>query len=640
MNRRPGTRSRRAATAAKPPAPPRAAAVAAPPVADRAVLAAWLVLVALVIARLVLASLPGTWAWSLALQRFLAPATSWLTWTAMLLALVPPLAARALPVLEVFGDAFARGAWGATAALAALLAVFVLRFPDQVQFVGDFLIRQGSVTVQYDAALISPQAMPLDLALHYRFPAWLQANHGITADISGRLIGMAYAALLAVFAARLSRAMGLAGAAAAAAAFTVAFGGYLGMFTGYLKAFAPLTVLAVAAAGSAAALVRTGRGAIGLGLAIGLAIAFHRSALGLLPGAVVAFALATRAHGAALWRKPATAIGALLAIGSLGGHLPRMIEASRRFDSIHFTPYAVQQKGLLAATFEMPRPLDVVNLLVLLSPAWLPALAAVLAGGLRPRAGEKPPESWPGAAVGVTLLALALPLVLVMPFIHPAQGLFRDWDDFAATGSAFACVVAFAIGRLVAARRAHAWLAVPLVLAVAMAAAQWLAIHEDLHRGLRRVHAFLEEAPIRTETERGLGNDYLGARHFRLAALAEQLGHAEIAKQQFLLSARAFGNAAITSPSPRILHQWGLAAARGGDYPTAKRGYEAMLAKDSTSAMGWISYSNVTFLLGDWANSRRAAHKVLELVPGNGEALQLLRDIEAEEAKAGAGPGR
>lgn len=600
--------------------------------------AAWVALALLVAARAALAFVPGTWGWSLALQRFLAPTSAWLTWSLMAAALVPPLAARFVPVLDAFGDQFARGAWGATGALAALLAVFVIRFPDQVQFVGDFLIRQGSVTVQYDAALISPQAMPLDLLMHYRFPAWLQAAHGVTADVSGRLIGAAEAALLGVFAVRFARALGLSGAAAATAAFTVAFGGYLGMFTGYLKAFAPLTVLAVAVAASATSLVREGRGAVGLGLALALAIAFHRSALGLLPGALVALALATRAHGAVLWRRPVTWIGVGLAAGSLAWHLPKMIEASRRFDSIHFTPLAVQQHGLLAATLAMPRPLDLFNLLVLLSPVWLPALAAVLAGGLATRARDGAPAPTPGAAAGIVLASLALPLLAVMPFIHPAQGLFRDWDDFAATGAALACLAAFALGGLLAGRRAHGWLAVPLVFAAAMTAAQWLAIHEDLDRGLDRVRAFLVEEPLRTETERGLGNDYLGARHFRLAALAERVGRPEIAQRQFALAAEAFGNAAITSPSPRILHQWGLSAARAGDFPMAKRGYEAMLAKDSTNALAWVSYANVTIMLRDWPNARRAAARIIELAPASPEGPELLRDIEAEEAKERAAP--
>jgi len=87
----------------------------------------------------------------------------------------------------------------------------------------------------------------------------------------------------------------------------------------------------------------------------------------------------------------------------------------------------------------------------------------------------------------------------------------------------------------------------------------------------------------------------------------DQVGRPEIARQQFLMSAGAFGDAAVTSPSPRILHQWGLAAARGGDLPTARRSYEMMLAKDSTGAIAWLSYANVTFLLRDWPASRRAA---------------------------------
>jgi hypothetical protein len=44
------------------------------------------------------------------------------------------------------------------------------------------------------------------------------------------------------------------------------------------------------------------------------------------------------------------------------------------------------------------------------------------------------------------LLALALPFVLVAVLIHPAQGIFRDWDDFAASGVALSLIAAWLVG--------------------------------------------------------------------------------------------------------------------------------------------------------------------------------------------------
>src|SRR5207249_3988032 len=250
----------------------------------------------------------------------------------------------------------------------------------------------------------------------------------------------------------------LRGGAAFAAAAMVLFGGYLGMFTGFSKAFAELCVLMAVAGVCAITALRRGRGLLGLGLAVGIAIALHRSALGMLPARVLA--------------------------------------------------------------------------------------------------------------------ALVLPLAGVMLFVHPAQGLFRDWDDFAATGVAISLLAAWLVGETLRETRRFAWLAVAVTLGVAVAAVQWLTVHTDTVRGLHRVRAFVLEPPVRPEAQRGTTWDYLGIRSFRL----ERYPDAEA----------AFAHAAETVPSPRVLQEWALAATMAEDLRTAQVAYRRLLAKDRSNSYGWL----------------------------------------------------
>ena len=106
----------------------------------------WALLAALALmalARALAPALPGMWLWGLNLLRFM-PWWGWLLWTLSAAALVPAVARRVAPAFAELGDALARGLpWTAIAAVAAALLVFA--FPDQVRFVGDFLLRQGTV---------------------------------------------------------------------------------------------------------------------------------------------------------------------------------------------------------------------------------------------------------------------------------------------------------------------------------------------------------------------------------------------------------------------------------------------------------------------------------------------------------------
>src|SRR5262245_18852787 len=133
-----GSKRRRSATpeGARPPADARARSpveASASPPADRAAIALWIVLAGLAVARAVLAFVPSMWAWSLNLQRFMAPATGWALWAIAALALVPPIARRATPALAWVGDVVSRRSWIVPVA-AAFAVALVLALPDRVWF--------------------------------------------------------------------------------------------------------------------------------------------------------------------------------------------------------------------------------------------------------------------------------------------------------------------------------------------------------------------------------------------------------------------------------------------------------------------------------------------------------------------------
>src|SRR5262245_6048621 len=214
--------------------------------------------------------------------------------------------------------------------------------------------------------------------------------------------------------------------------------------------------------------------------------------------------------------------------------VPRIVHIVRNVDPIHFTP-AEPGKSALASAFAGVRPADMLNLVVMLAPLVPPALAALPALG----AGV-----WRRREL-LLLGALALPFVALIPFIHAQQGLFRDWDDFAAAGMGLALLAAWLLSEALSAARARAWLVLPLCLAAAAPTVQWLVHHTDLERLLARVRAFVEAPPPRTSFERAMTWQYLGMTY---------LAHERAAE-----AADAYAHAAELLSSPHILRQWGLA---------------------------------------------------------------------------------
>jgi hypothetical protein len=197
-------------------------------------------------------------------------------------------------VLTRVAGGLARPGWIGPAIAATGAALLVGLLPDRTRFVGDFLVRQGTVEYAVAPARVWPQALPLDAWLHYRLPLWLTAHHWTDANGAARALGMLEVAALATLAIRFARRLELRRDAAFAAGCVVFFGGALGLFTGYGKAFVELAVLTAWIGVAGLSLVRVGRGRVELAIAFTIALLLHRSALGFLPALLAAWMLAAR----------------------------------------------------------------------------------------------------------------------------------------------------------------------------------------------------------------------------------------------------------------------------------------------------------------------------------------------------------
>jgi tetratricopeptide (TPR) repeat protein len=600
---------------ARPPAE-RARSVAAPaPVpaeaAERAVwmLAAMAALLAL--ARGALALAPTMWLWGLNVLAFVAPVPGWALWALSALALVPPLARRVLPTLARAGDAIADRPALAPVALGAFLAGVALALPDRIQLVGDYLLRVGTARGQIPTDTVFPQALPLDLALHYTVPSRLALAFGGDPNDVSRAIGALEAGLFGALAVAFARALRLRGAPAAAAAALVAFGGALGMFTGFAKVFSELCLATATFALLGIRVVRDGRGLLPLSLAVSAALLLHRSALGFLPPLVLVWALWLRAHGAGgAWRRPQ----ALAAFGlpwlTLALMLPRIRAAIASTDRFHFTRNGADLPHLLGAAFGPLHLVDLGNLLLLLSPLAPAVLLAVpLAPALRRR---------PECAV---LLALLAPFVGLLLFVHPRQGQFRDWDVFTAAGVAVSLIAAWLAGEALRGSPRHAWLAAALVICALAPALQWLMHNHDMRRGMARVEAYLAGPPVRGSEERALLHNFLALRHEAI--------------NQLDAAAESYARAAELAPSPRILMEWSMAESSRGNYAGAQRILEDLVTRAPDMIMAWSGLAYVSWKMGDTAECRRAAENALRIKPD----LQQPRDLLQRLANPGGADG-
>jgi hypothetical protein len=577
-------------------------------------MALWVVLGVLALARAALAFVPSMWAWGLNALRFVPPVPGWLLWAVSAVALVPALARRLEP-LAVAGGNPAAPAWRAYTPWILVAALAAWWFPDRLYFVGDFLLRETTSGARASVLeSLYPQGFPLDLVLHDTAVRALTAVAPLEPNEVARLLGAIEAALLGAIAVRFTRVAGLEGAAAIGAAAIVLWGGYLSLFTGYNKAFAELTLLTAAVGAFGMEAVARGSGLLPMGAALGLALLMHRLAIGLLPGAAAVWVLWLMTHGrAGAWRRPGTIVAFVIPLGALAAILPHLPRLAGGIDAGNFLPAGARGPGgILAAAWSGHRPLDLANLLVFLSPA-VPALLAALFLIGAPGAEERP-----GSAhrrhQGLVLIALAGPLLLLMPFFHPPQGLFRDWDAFAAGGVAASLGVAWLVGRVIESAPRFRWLGPAIALGVAAPMLHVLVLHTRVDAGLARIQAYLAGPPARSEQERATTWDYLGARILDLGRREE--------------AAAAFAQAAALTPSPRILREWAATELLCDRPERAAAIYRRLLDRKPDDLQAWVEYAMLSARFGDVVEARRAAERALALKPDDRRARAILESLE------------
>jgi hypothetical protein len=578
--------------------------------AGRAAMVLWLAFIALALTRAGFAFAASMWGWGFDLLRFVAPVAGWTLWALSALTLIPRVARLLYRPLAALGRAFDRSIAMTYALPATFAAGLAWVFPDRLHFVGDFLLRFGTADRALKPSALFPQALPLDVFLHYGIPRALDTGLHLDISIGARLIGALGCALLAVLSVAFARALGQRGAFAITTAAVVFFGGYLAMFTGYGKAIAEVSLLTVAVAVFGLKVIREGRGLLPLSLCVAVGLVLHRSTLGLVPALVLCAALAPRAKDPVIrWSRPQNWIAAGVPLVTLAIMLPRILGTFSTMDPVHFTPpEVVSRGGILPAMFAGPRPADLLNVVGLLSPLALALPFGLLALG---RWGVHARE-------GALLASLALPWLAMLLLIHPPQGMFRDWDSFTAAAVSLSMMTAWLVSLAARGARGWAWLCVPAVLGAAAPSVQWLMHNTDRMRGLARVEMYLREPPLRSESERARTWDFLGIRYAQL--------------ERWERSAAAMSRAAAIAPNPRMLLQWALAEQSGGNDRGAQDVYRRLLAIAPEETRGWYGLAFVSWRMGDLVESRRAAEALLRLRPGDPQVLRILEQVRQAEA--------
>jgi tetratricopeptide (TPR) repeat protein len=601
MSKRKGAISRRAGPAG--PGTPLEAA----DTAGLRVQRSWiLTLAVLLVLRVALSLLPGMWLWGLNAPRFVSPFLAAAGLAVMALALLPASSRRLVPAVHWLGELASRAPWASRAAWAAVAVGTVAALPDRTHFTGDFMLREQAVFNQLDPADVFPQAFRLDVWLHHTLPLKLVAAGAATPNGAARMTGMLEAALLAVVAVELSRMLRLRGVASCFVTAAVLFGGGLACLTGLGKAFSELTVLgaAVALFGLRIALLGSGLG-LG-GLAFACALLLHRSAILLAPVLVVPFVLALRSRRAPAWPEALLGIGApLAALAWVAGPLMRTSLGFDRTAGYLGMPASVAELALNAA--------DVVNLLLLLAPA------LVLVLGWRGRAASNAPA----AAVWV---AFALPFgLLAVSVRHSGQGLFRDWDMFAALAAPLCVLAAVRVGQqLENLRRQELWIGVAALAAVVVPSLLWLGSQADLQSGMRRARAFALEAPRRPDDVRGRTWAFLTGRYVELDDYREAVTAGRMA--------------ATFMPTRNVLLCLAGSEKNIGENAAALADFRRMIALDRSDAVAWYNIATLAAGLGDFSQADEAL-RGLGATSAGAEVLPLATALVARERqRQAAGP--
>ena len=552
---------------------------------SRAARALPIALAALWALRALAAWLPGRHLWGVDLARDVEPQAGWLLWGAVALTLLP-FVSRPLIALV---PARPRGQALLAVAFAALLAGWAWTHPDIVRFTGDSDLRDTALLAQPDPLKFIPQATPGDRWLHVTLPLLLQ-KHGVPPARTNRAIGALLAALTALAAWRLVHVRRASGAAAFAILGISAATAALALYGGYAKGSVELVTITFAAGVSAFALAEDREGPLPLALLACAGVAMHRAGITLLPVWLAALALEFRRRGAAALARPATWLAIALPIAALAWLGPQLLHTFRAFDAAHHLPGGTgNPRGALAYAFAPLHLADLANLLVLFVPL-LPLLIWFVA---REPAARTSTER-------VLLAALLLPWAAILLLVRPQQGLFRDWDMYAAAGTLLATALAVRAGSAIAREKAAAWLAVPLVLMSLVPALQWSALQHDRERGLERARQMLAGPPAREADVRAAGYSEISMRYFG--------GDWNRFAQACSLSLQA-------APNPSVFVQWGMAKTMLEQYAQAQKAYRHAAFLNPNLVLAWRGVAASSSALGDLPSMQLAVDHLRVLDP-------------------------
>lgn len=559
----------------------------------------------LVILRMVFEWSPGAWCWGLDYPRYLSPAWRWGPWAAALalvmVASVPPARVALTRRLRPLANR--------PLAIAALVALtcgaICLAFPELTYFTGDFQLRRSAVADITAFDRLFPQASALDRFLHWVLPRTLASATGLPVGILARIQGAVSAAAFGALAAAFARRSIAHPLPRLAAAATVIGSSALGLFTGYDKSLAELSVVTLAFAIAGLGEFARGRPGWTSGLLVALAVALHRSGLALVPAWILlwVWGSATRAPGAPRhsdggrrtlsWARVAPA--ALIA-----AQLPQVWKVSRAVDVRHLAPTGLGH--ILDAGIHPTRLWALANLALFFVPL-LPLLPVVLV-----RAGRDRPITWLGW--------LAASLVLPMLAIHPVQGEFRDWDDFAGVSVAMALPLALLLARGCA--KAPATVTTALIAAALVPRLQWLVLESRPERALARIEVWAKGPPAPRRTVAASTLEFVAVSHYRERRVED--------------GRRAMAAAIAQVPLERLYLGWANAEDQAGNWARAAELYEDTARRFPLDPAPWLMLARAAFQHGDRPAATRAVAALRRLAPNDPwtaraeAALRTMRD--------------
>ena len=455
--------------------------------------------------------------------------------------------------------------------------------------------------------VFAEQALRGDLVLHHSFPRWVSQHTPFDAEHAGRAQGALLALLTALAAWRLARALGAEGELALAVMALVACTGALALDNGYGKASVEVACLTTIAAVGVVHAARTGGGLGTVGLAVGLALLLHRSALLLVPVWLVCAGIALRAG---TWRR-----GGLQGLATVGGLLApivalalvggRLVHIIRSFDAQKHLPQG-GAGAVLSAVFKPPHLADVFHTLCLIVPL---VLLAPLLWWLAPRPSRREALVW-GAFV--------LPPLALLMVVIPHHGLARDWDVFAFAGSALAAAIAWRVAAVLGSPPRARGVALLLALVAAVPALQWAALQSDSERTWSRAESILLGPPARGDSERADGLGTIGVMRY--------------ARGQYVPALRLFQRSAEAAPNPSMFVWLGMAETVLGHPAVAMQHYAHAATLNPDMPPAWRGVAAAASALGDRARMQLAADNLERLEPGSPTVAEARAWLKANPA--------